>query len=56
MRGKAAWGMIRIASALTGMLALMLLAAGCTGGEQAGSAGTAARPGGVRTRQVTRTR
>jgi hypothetical protein len=41
--------MTRIGSVLTGMLALMLLTAGCTGGEQAGSVRTAASPGGTRT-------
>jgi hypothetical protein len=37
--------MATIGSVLTGMLALVLLMAGCSGGEQAGSASTAAGAG-----------
>ncbi len=41
--------MTRIGSVAAGMLALMLLTAGCAGAEQAGSVRTAASPGGTRT-------
>jgi hypothetical protein len=41
--------MARIGSILMGVLAGVLLVAGCAGGAQPGSAGTAASPGGMKT-------